>query len=173
MEKERITSSELENIYATYSGKVMGYIMARVQRRADAEDLCADVFEKGFRRFGDYDREKASVSTWIYTITRNTVIDYFRKVRPTAELDEKIPGGDEADTSFLKRETMKELTQALDELPPDLQNVIVLVYNEQKTLVEVSRMTHVSYGVAKLRHQKALKILRERMERGEQRSPGT
>ena len=167
------TPAEWDDIYRLYSDKVMGYITSRVQRREDAEDLCADVFEKVYRKMEAYDRGKAAISTWIYTITRNTVIDYFRKVRPTTELDENLSGGNEADTSFLKRETLKELTQALDELPPDLLNVIVLIYNEQKTLVEVSRMTHVSYGVAKLRHQKALKILRERMERGEQRSPST
>ena len=157
------TPSEWDDIYRLYSGKVMGYIMARVQHREDAEDLCADVFEKVYRKMEAYDREKAAISTWIYTITRNTVIDYFRKTRPTAELDENMPGGVEADTSFLKREMLKELTRALEELPPDLQNVITLVYSEHRTLLEVSRMTHVSYRTAKVRHQKALGMIRERM----------
>ena len=147
-----------------YSGKVMGYITTRVQRREDAEDLCADVFEKVYRKMEAYDREKASVSTWIYTITRNTVIDFFRKTRPAVELDENMPGGDEVDASILKRETLRELSRNLQELPPDLQNVIVLVYSEHKTLLEVSQMTHVSYRTAKVRHQKALGILREKMK---------
>ena len=61
----------------------MGYIAARVQRRADAEDLCADVFEKAFRKRDAFDESKASISTWIFTITRNTVIDHFGiRVRP-------------------------------------------------------------------------------------------
>ena len=62
-----------DSIYQEYNGKVMGYISARVQRRADAEDLCSEVFEKVFRKMEGYDQEKASVGTWIYTITRNTV----------------------------------------------------------------------------------------------------
>ena len=159
-----MTSSEWDEIYRTYHDRVMGYIAARVQRREDAEDLCADVFEKGFRRFGDYDREKASVSTWIYTITRNTVIDYFRKNRPTAELDENMPSDSEVDESLLQRESLHELGEALKKLPPDLQNVIILVYAEKKTLLEVSRMTHVSYRTAKVRHQKALRMIRELMQ---------
>ena len=158
-----MTSSEWEEIYRTYHDRVMGYIAARVQRREDAEDLCADVFEKILRKIGDYDREKAAVGTWIYTITRNTVIDFFRKSRPAAELDEKIPSEQEVDESLLKRESLRELGTALKKLPPDLQNVIVLVYGERKTLVEVSRMTHVSYRTAKVRHQKALRLLREQI----------
>ena len=45
-----MTTPDWEKIYETYSGKVMGYIAARVQRRADAEDLCADVFEKAYKK---------------------------------------------------------------------------------------------------------------------------
>ena len=67
---------DIETLYAQYSSKVMGYIHARVRNRADAEDLCSDVFEKIQRKLEDFDPSKASVSTWIFTITRNTVIDY-------------------------------------------------------------------------------------------------
>ena len=95
---------EREEIYSTYCGRVMGYITARVQRRADAEDLCADVFEKVFRKMEDYDRDKAAIGTWIFTITRNTVIDYYRKSKPTEELDEKMPGEGAVDDSILKEE---------------------------------------------------------------------
>ena len=49
----------METIYTAYNGKVMGYISARVRNHADAEDLCADVFEKVQRKLADYDTEKA------------------------------------------------------------------------------------------------------------------
>ena len=65
-----MTSSLMEEIYAAYSGKVMGYIRARVQSQADAEDLCADVFEKVLRRLDQYDQGKAAIGTWIFTIRR-------------------------------------------------------------------------------------------------------
>ena len=155
---------EREEIYNTYCGRVMGYITARVQRRADAEDLCADVFEKVFRKMDEYDRDKAAIGTWIFTITRNTVIDYFRKSKPTEELDEKMPSEGEVDESILKEETLRELAQALEQLPPELQNIIVLVYFRKHTLLEVSKMVHLSYRTIKLKHQKALKYLRESLE---------
>ena len=149
-----------DKLYSDYSGKVMGYITARVQRRADAEDLCADVFEKVYRKIGEFDETKASLSTWIFTITRNTVIDHFRRTRPTAELDEKIASEGEVDDDLLRDETLGELAAALKKLPQELQDIIVLVYNDKLPLTEVARIMHLSYGAVKLRHQKALGMMR-------------
>ena len=155
-----MTTPNWENIYDLYCGKVMGYIAARVQRRADAEDLCADVFEKAFRKRDAFDASKASISTWIFTITRNTVIDYFRKNRASEELDENIASDDEVDENILTQETLSELATALNKLPDELQDIIVLMYYDQKPMTEVARMMGLSYGAIKLRHQKALAQLK-------------
>ena len=85
-----MTFPDMEQIYLEYHDKVMGYIRARVHGWADAEDLCADVFEKVQRKLPDYDPAKASVSTWVFTITRNTVIDFFRRAKHPEELDENM-----------------------------------------------------------------------------------
>ena len=151
---------EWEQIYAAYSGKVMGYIMARVQHRADAEDLCADVFEKVFRRIDEYDQGKASLSTWIFTITRNTLIDHFRKSKPTEDLDENLSDDSTVDASLLEQETLSELAAALNLLPQELRDIVVLLYYDRKPMTEIAKLMHLSYGAVKLRHQKALTLLK-------------
>ena len=150
-----------EQIYAMYSGKVMGYIRARVQHRADAEDLCADVYEKIFRRIGEFDPSKASLNTWIFTITRNTVIDHYRTVKPAEELDENLSDGTEIDSSLLEKETLSELAAALNRLPMELRDIVVLMYYDRKPMTEIAEMMHMSYGMVKLRHQKALAMLKK------------
>ena len=159
----KMNTPEWENIYDLYSGKVMGYIAARVQRRADAEDLCADVFEKAFRKREAFDESKASISTWIFTITRNTVIDYFRKTRPTEDLDENLASEEEIDEGLLTQETLSELAAALVKLPEELQDIIVLMYYDGKPMTEVAGLMRLSYGAVKLRHQKALVQLKKLM----------
>ena len=159
----KMNTPEWENIYDLYSGKVMGYIAARVQRRADAEDLCADVFEKAFRKREAFDESKASISTWIFTITRNTVIDYFRKTRPTEDLDENLASEEEIDEGLLTQETLSELAAALVKLPEELQDIIVLMYYDGKPMTEVAMIMGLSYGAVKLRHQKALTQLKKMM----------
>ncbi len=158
-----MTELNIEQIYMEYNSKVMGYIAARIRNRADADDLCADVFEKIQRKLGDYDKGKAAVGTWIFTITRNTVIDYFRKTKPSEELDENISDDSVVDEGLLQTETLSELASALRKLPQQMMDIIVLRYYDGKTLTEIAQMMGLSYGAVKLRHQNALLMLKKNM----------
>jgi len=150
----------LEQIYTDYSGKVMGYIRARVRSSADAEDIHAEVFEKILRKVEGFDPEKASLNTWIFTITRNTVIDFFRRSKPSEELDENLSDNIELDEDLLNSETLGELAAALKSLPPQMMQIIVLRYYDGKPLTEIAEMMNLSYGAVKLRHQNAVLMLR-------------
>lgn len=158
-----MTAYTAEQVYEAFQPKVMSYIRARVHGQANAEDLCADVFEKVFRKLPDYDPAKAAVGTWVFTITRNTVIDYFRRSRPTEELDENLSDDTEVDESLLTQESLSELASALRSLPQQLMDIIVLRYYDGKPLTEIAEMMGLSYGAVKLRHQNALMLLREKM----------
>ena len=151
---------DIESLYQGYYSKVMGYIYSRIRNRADAEDICSDVFEKVQRKLPDFDPEKASVSTWIFTITRNTVIDHYRRSKPSEELDENMSDGVELDENLLNNETLSELAGALRALPEELRDIIVLRYYDGKPLTEVAEIMGLSYGAVKLRHQSALAKLR-------------
>ena len=154
---------DFANIYAEYRGRVLGYICARVRSRADAEDLCEDVFEKIQLKLDSYDSEKASISTWIYSITRNCVIDFYRRSRPFAEMDENLADDTSVDDKLLNDETLSELAEALTKLPVDLREIIVLRYYDGKPLTELGKALGLSYGAIKLRHAKALDMLRREM----------
>ena len=141
----------------------MGYISARIRNRADAEDLCSEVFIKIQRKLEDYDPSKASISTWVFTITRNTVIDHFRRSKPTEELDENLSDDSEVDESLLNQETLSELAGALKKLPQQLMDILVLRYYDGKPLTEIAELMNLSYGAVKLRHQNALMLLRQHL----------
>lgn len=158
-----MTAAEKERLYKEYRGKVLSYIRSRVNCLQDAEDLCEDVFVKAFSSSADYDAEKASPGTWIYTITRNTVIDYYRKVRPTVEIPEDLADDDTPEESVIGAELLEQLAKALEGLPEDLTEIIVLCYYDRLPLTEIAAKLNMSYGMVKIRHQKALKLLREAM----------
>ena len=151
----------LEQIYTEYSGKVMGYIRARIRSSAEAEDLHSEVFEKVLKKIGEFDPSKASLNTWIFTITRNTVIDYFRRTKPSEELDENLSDNVELDEDLLNSETLSELAAALRKLPQQMMDIIVLRYYDGKPLTEIAEMMNLSYGAVKLRHQNAVLMLRQ------------
>lgn len=158
-----MNASDMERIYTEYHSKVAGYIRARIRSEADAEDLCADVFEKIFRKYDEYDREKAALGTWIFTITRNTLIDFFRRNKPSEELDENLSDDTELDADLIRTETLSELAAALRRLPEQMRDIIVLRYYDGKPLTEIAKIMNLSYGAVKLRHQNAVAMLRQAM----------
>ena len=104
------------------------------------------------------------VSSYIYTITRNTVIDYFRRSRPADELDENMADDNfQVDENILTGENLSELAAALRKLPQQLMDIVVLRYYDNKPLTEIAKMMGLSYGAVKLRHQNALMLLREQL----------
>ena len=154
---------DIDQIYTEYSGKVMGYIRARVRSKAEAEDLHSEVFEKILRKIEGFDPTKASLNTWIFTVTRNTVIDHFRRSRPGEELDENLSDDTEIDEGLLQTESLSELAAALRKLPQQLMDIVVLRYYDGKPLTEIAQMMNLSYGAVKLRHQNALIMLKKIM----------
>ena len=158
-----MTSAEQAQLYEAYHDKVLAYIAGRVERREDAEDLCADVFEKVFLHADSYDASKASASTWVYAIARNTVIDFHRTERRLCEVPEELAEEGAIDADLLREETLGELAQAMAALTDEQRDIIVLRYYRGKTLRDIAVTLGLTYGVTKLRHNQALETLRRAM----------
>ena len=154
---------DMTAIYNEYHDRVMGYICARLHSRADAEDLCQDVFMKVYAKLESFDPGKASISTWIYSITRNSVIDYYRCNRTFVEMDEEFPEDGDIDDEMVNDETLEELAAALEKLPFQLREIIVLRYYDGLKLTDIAKQKNLSYGAVKLRHAKALREIRASM----------
>ena len=159
-----MTAAQQEALYTQYRGKVLGYIRARVNNREDAEDLCQDVFVKVFRAADRYDAEKSAPGTWIYAVTRNVVIDYFRRNRPSEELPEDMADDALPEDTVMQTALLDALAAALETLPDELTDIIVARYYDRLPLTEIAERMGLSYGAVKLRHQKALLLLRTAME---------
>lgn len=159
-----MTAGEKERLYVEYRGKVLSYIRSRVFNASDVEDLCEDVFLKAFGAADSFDPAKASAGTWLYSITRNTVIDYCRRIRPTEEIPEELSDGSLPEDEILNAETLEELAAALERLPAELTDIIVLHYYDGMPLTRVAVTLGISYGAVKIRHNKALAFLRSVLE---------
>lgn len=108
-------TEEREALYTAYSEKVGAMCSARTQTGTTREDLVSDVFLKAYEKYPTFDADRASVSTWLYTITRNTVIDYFRTHRPGVELPDDLPDAAGIDDGLLQRESLQALGEALNQ----------------------------------------------------------
>ena len=160
-----MTATEQLTLYTEYRERVLGYIRARVSSREDAEDLCQDVFEKVLRSADRYDAEKAAVGTWTYAITRNAVIDYWRRSRPTEELPEELSDDALPEDGLIREELLEELAEAMEQLPDELTDIVVAHYYDRLPLTELAAALDLSYGAVKLRHNRALALLRTAMKK--------
>jgi len=156
-------TAEFEALYTEYRSKVLAYIRSHISDSADAEDLCADVFEKALRRWDDYDPARAAPGTWLFSITRNAVIDHYRRARPTEELPEALSDDALPEDGVMQEALLEELAAALEKLPDELTDLIVLRYYDGLPLTEIAERMDMSYGMVKIRHNKALSLLRAAM----------
>ena len=153
-------AAEKEKLYTEYRDKVMGYIFGKLQNRHDSEDLVSEVFLKVCEKYDCFDQSRASVSTWIYTITRNTVIDYFRTRRTCSELPPDLSDDCRPDEDILTGESLKQLAAALGRLDKRARDLIVLRYAKGMTLKDIAERMNISYAYVKVLHNNALRGLR-------------
>ena len=155
--------AEKEALYKEYCGKVRRYIFGKLQNKDDAEDLVSETFLKVYEKYDTFDGELASVSTWIYSITRNTVIDYFRTRRVHSELADNLCGEENADDEIIRAESIEKLGKALMKLDKRSREIVILRYYKGMTLKDIAARIGISYAYIKILHGSALGILRKHL----------
>ena len=118
-----------EEIYLKYKDKVFGYVKNHVNSIEDAEDITSDIFIKIYSKLDTYDETKAALSTWIYSMTSNTVIDYYRTNHIHSEIPEDLTDERSSiEDEVLNKESLEALADALEQLPQELRDIIILRY---------------------------------------------
>ncbi len=147
-----------QQVYEEYHPKVHAYVRGKIQDPHEAEDLVSAVFLKVVQKLDSYDPAKASLSTWIYTITRNTVTDYFRTHRTMVAFEDWMV--DEPAPFPLADDALDGLADALLTLKEKERDLVILHYYQGYTLKAVAEKMRMSYINAKVIHKKALTSLR-------------
>lgn len=158
------TVVQKEKIYHDYHGKVYGYICSKINNAQAAEDLAANVFVKIYEKLDSFDEGKASLSTWIYTITRNTLTDYYRTRRVFEEVPETLDDGSSVEEDVCNAETLDALASALESLDERERDIIILRFYKGKTLTEIAEQMGISYAYVKVLQNKAFGAMKKFLE---------
>ncbi len=154
-----------EELYNSYCEKVERYICSHVGNEHDRADIVQQVFLNAISALEGYDPERAAVSTWLYAITRNAVIDYYRNLEKTplsADDDElQLSSSDEKP---LSEETLETLADALEQLPERERKIIVLRFYSGYSAKETAKKVGISYANVRFLQYTALKKLRRFLE---------
>lgn len=136
-----------------------------------AEDVSQEVFVRAWRAAGNYDARRASVLTWLLTITRNAAIDAIRTKRPTLVGNDILNSliavttrsGSAEDLALLSIESRRAV-QRLQTLPIEQARAVALVVIGDCTAAEVGRRENIPLGTAKTRIRTGLHRLRDSLK---------
>lgn len=156
-----MTDEMKTKLYQDFYQKVLGYINGKVNNYTLAEDLCSDVFLKVYEKIDTFDETKASLSTWIFTITRNRLTDYFRTRHVAGEIPETLAEDNSFEDDVCNGEMLETLADALEKLDTRERDIIIFHYYSGMTLKDVAEKMGISYSYVKLLHNNALAALKD------------
>ena len=164
-----------EEIVRLHSRRIYNLCYRFTSSPDDAQDLTQDVFIRIYRTLGAYDVGKGAFTTWLTTITRNLLVDHFRRSRQDRVTDSIDAGlreeedslslsdrleddGPRPDDRLASKEAQKMVQQALARLSPDLREAVILRDLQDLDYKEIAQVLKVPEGTVKSR------INRGRME---------
>lgn len=139
-----------------YQEKVFRLVYSILKETARAEEVTQDIFLKIWQVLPDYDG-RAAVSTWLYTISRNTSLSAVRaeSYRKTVPIEDCEPAAANWEAGMQQI----EMKQLLERLPEVQQHVITLFYLQDHSVQDVGQMLDLPEGTVKSHLHRARRAL--------------
>lgn len=150
-----------EDVWTAFRQRLYAYIRARSRSSEDADDILQDVFVKVHERIGTLEDE-AHLTSWLYRVTHNTIVDHYRKKQPPPTLQEP-PADVEADVPIAEEKLAPFLNELIDALPSKYREALTLTELEGLTQQEMGRRLGLSTSGAKSRSQRGRAIMRDQL----------
>lgn len=153
-------NERIEQIWKDYHSRLHGFIQSRVGDPTVADDILQEIFINIFSRIETL-KDKNKLESWIYQITRNAIIDYYRSHRKMEQLPEHLAAPAEDLTDKERRESAKCLLPFIDNLPENYREAIMLAEIEGLAQKDVALKQGVSLSGAKSRIQRGRSMVKE------------
>jgi RNA polymerase sigma-70 factor (ECF subfamily) len=155
-------------VYDRYSPILLGLLLRILRSRAEAEDILQEVFLQVWQQARSFDPDRGRAFTWLVTLARSRAIDRLRASdsreraaqRSTEEAPPPVaPARDWADEEAIRAERAAAVRSALEELPEEQRQVLVLAYLEGMSQSEIAAAKNQPLGTVKTRTRSGLKRL--------------
>lgn len=151
----------IEQLYNKLGNQLRYFIAKRVSDPMAAEDILHDVFIKIHRSINSL-KNSDKMESWVFQITRNAIIDYYRQRKPHLEIeDDDVPYEEEDDNNETHGRASSGLTSMIEELPQIYRDAILLTEYQGLTQKELAEKMNISLTGAKSRVQRGKKMLRD------------
>lgn len=151
---------------------LFNFCMRYTHNLEDAEDITQDTFVKAWKKFSTYD-SKYSFKTWLYSICKNTALDYLKKKKHAhfSEFEDMenlilepafigTPDVVGAEDGLASR----QIDQEMENLSPQDKNVLLMHYQEGYAFREIAEKIGRSANTVKTWHRRALEKLKKKLQ---------
>ncbi|MTI33015.1 sigma-70 family RNA polymerase sigma factor [Xanthovirga aplysinae] len=151
---------EIKKIWVDLNEELFDFIYNRVKSKEVANDILQEVFLKVQLRIHQL-RETSKLTSWVYQITRNTIIDYYRSLNkkniPLEHID--LPEDENESLDYAKLNNC--INQKINLLSSQYKEAIILTSFKEYSQKELAQHLQISYSGAKSRVQRAKDLLKE------------
>jgi len=159
-----------EKIYDSYVPKIFRFVFLKTGNRENAEDLTSETFFRFWKYIRKEKIEAKTAEPILYRIARNLIIDFYRKKEvATEEISEETLNclrDEKSDliSELISREEIREMTEMLQELKDEYQEIIILRDVEGFEIGEIAEITGKTKGSVRVLSHRALKALEKVMK---------
>jgi len=143
--------SAWEELVRRHTRRIFNICYRFTGNRTQSEDLSQDVFLRVYRTLGSYRSAHGGFATWMTSVTRNLLIDHYRRTkrdRLTDSLDDKMPVVENKESAGRRPD---EVQSALKRLSPELREAVILRDLQQLEYTEIQQVLAVPEGTVKSR----------------------
>ncbi|MGA3087910.1 MAG: sigma-70 family RNA polymerase sigma factor [Terriglobales bacterium] len=152
-----------ETLVRQFQGDIYAWIVCIVRDPGIAEDLTVETLWRIYRARRQF-RPDGNFAAWARRVATNLAIDHLRRKRPEQSLLTE-PAGAPLPDQVLQQEMREKIQQAFRRLPAKLQVAATLALIEERSYEEIADALMTSVGAVKLRVFRAIRILREQLNR--------
>jgi len=158
---------KIEDLVSEPQGAIIGFHYRFVGNRFDAEDLAQETFIKAYKKINTL-KEPEKARSWLFSIARNTVIDFFRKNKKREigldnaafdNLAQTTPA--DLQDQAAQKEISKEIDRFVERLVKEDRAIIQLLYYEGFSYKEIAELLHMNENTLKSRLHRARTVLLE------------
>jgi RNA polymerase sigma-70 factor (ECF subfamily) len=157
-----------EQLATTQHRRVYGICYRFTGSQSDAEDLTQETFLKMYRNLASFDPTKGGFTTWLTTLTRNLLVDNYRRTRlerASDSLDETYDGEDDGPSKAERLidggktqeqhvsglQLRAQIQAALQQVSPELREAVILRDLEDMDYKDIAEVLHIPQGTVKSR----------------------
>src|SRR4029079_8289452 len=150
-------SEGLHYLYVRYADDVLRYVAGFIRDHHEAEDITQNVFAKLIKAINKYEERAVPFDAWILRVARNAALDHLRAQRAIASEEVRVTDAGQAQTA---QDRGQALRQALEDLPEDQREVLVLRHIVGLTPVEIANTLSKSESSVHGLHHRGRRSLR-------------